>query len=245
MLTVSETDLGTGEPVWCSTPAVTGAAEIVWGKPGRIAVLAPHPDDETLAVGGTLSMLVRRGFEVDVIAVTDGEGSHPTSRTTTPAQLREVRAEEQLRALGDLGIPSHRVTRLGVPDGHVRSDVDLPERLATLFADVDIVLAPFAEDGHPDHDATGQAATSAARRVGVRLVSYLVWAWHWATPATELPWSRFRRSSLDVHAQQAKANAIARFTSQIADLSSLPGDERILPAPVLRRFFRDFETMIE
>ena len=190
-------------------------------------------------------MLVRRGFTVDVVAVTDGEASHPGSPTTTPDQLRDVRAGEQLRALADLGIAEHHVTRLGVADGRVKDDPELPERFVALFEGADIVLAPFAGDGHPDHDAAGLAAASAARQAGVRLVSYLVWAWHWATRATALPWSCFRRSTLDVPARMAKGNAIARFTSQITDLSSLPGDERVLPPPVLRRFFRDFETMLE
>lgn len=103
MLTLSATDLGTSERVWLRSIAVTRAPEVDWGKRGRVVVVvvAPHPDDETLAAGGTISMLVRRGFTVDVVAVTDGEASHPGSRTTTPDQRREVRAGEQLRALAE------------------------------------------------------------------------------------------------------------------------------------------------
>lgn len=238
MFVVSESSLGTDERAWLSTPAVTEAAAMDWGEPGKVVVLSPHPDDETLAVGGTLAMLAHRGFTVEVVAVTDGEGSHPRSPTLFPMELAARRAAEQRRAVATLGIT--RLHRLGIPDGAVAS-ADLVTRLGPLVAGARLVLAPWSSDGHPDHDAVGRAALACHPHV----LSYLVWAWHWAQPGgDDLPWTRLRRTVLDEDARSAKARAIACFASQIAPLSERPGDERILPPAVLARFARPFETVL-
>lgn len=240
MWVLSETSLGTSERRWRHEPAVTEAPEMDWGLPARVVVVAPHPDDETLALGGTLSMLVRRGFEIRIVAVTDGEGSHPRSATISRAELAARRPLEQAAALAELGIGDGRIERLRIGDGAV-SAVDLASQLAPLVKEADFVLAPFARDGHPDHDACGRAAEA----VHSRVFSYVVWAWHWGTPGSDaLPWRRLRRSTLDAEARHAKARAIAKFQTQIAPLSSLPGDEALLPATVLDRFARPFETVI-
>ena len=42
------------------------------GPRGRAVIVAPHPDDEVFAVGGTMALLDWAGYEVEVVAVTDG-----------------------------------------------------------------------------------------------------------------------------------------------------------------------------
>ncbi|TMQ55341.1 MAG: hypothetical protein E6K72_06525, partial [Candidatus Eisenbacteria bacterium] len=39
----------------------------------RILVLAPHPDDESLAVGGLVQRALARGIDPQLVFVTDGE----------------------------------------------------------------------------------------------------------------------------------------------------------------------------
>jgi GlcNAc-PI de-N-acetylase len=46
-----------------------------------VVVVAAHPDDEVLGVGGTIAILAAAGARLRLIAVTDGEGSHPGCRT--------------------------------------------------------------------------------------------------------------------------------------------------------------------
>jgi LmbE family N-acetylglucosaminyl deacetylase len=210
-------------------------------------VLAPHPDDEILAVGGLLATLARSGWGIDVVAVTDGEGSHPRSRTVTPPELAERRDRERAAALQRLGIGDARVTRLGCPDSAVSGVHDLAARLtAHLGHDrgVRVCLAPWERDGHPDHDAVGRAARAACGGAGVPLLEYPVWAWHWAHPdGDELPWSRARRFVLDDDTRSAKRRAIAAYGSQVEPLGSGVGDEAILPPAVLARFHRPFEIL--
>jgi len=78
---------------------------------GRLVVVAPHPDDETLGVGGCMAAFAAAGGDVLVVSVTDGEAA-PVSCTDLPA----VRRRELSMAVDCLA-PSARIERLGLPDG--------------------------------------------------------------------------------------------------------------------------------
>ncbi len=243
-LTVGADALGTPEAAWLACPRLAACAAWDPGAPGRVVVLAPHPDDEVLGVGGTLRRLARAGAAITLVAITDGEASHPRSPTTSPAQLARLRAAERERALAALDIAALDVIRLGIRDGGVAAS-DLAARLAPIVRGAELCLAPWERDGHPDHDATGRAAIAACASAGVRLLRYPVWAWHWASPASDdLPWPRARRIALDADTIAAKRAAIAAYRSQHAPLSAAAGDEPILPAAVLARFERPFEVVL-
>ena len=74
----------------------------------RLVVVAPHPDDEILGVGVTASRFAAAGVEVVVLAVTDGDASHPDSPTMSPRRLAGLRVEESRRACALLGLPAGR-----------------------------------------------------------------------------------------------------------------------------------------
>lgn len=211
---------------------------------GRAVVVAPHPDDETLGVGGLLAAWAGAGVEVVVVAVTDGEGSHPGSPTLGPAELARRRVDERSAALAALGLPGATVVRCGLPDGEVAARVDdLAVTLVGLLRPGDLCLAPIAGDGHPDHDATAAAAGRAAAAVrGVGPVSYAVWLWHWAVPG-DVDWAGAVRVVLAAPDRDAKRVAVDTFTTQVAPLSSDPRDAAILPPEVLARLVRDVEVL--
>ena len=50
-------------------------AGIVGARP--FVVLSPHPDDESLGMGGLIALARRNHQDVSIVAVTDGAGSHP------------------------------------------------------------------------------------------------------------------------------------------------------------------------
>jgi LmbE family N-acetylglucosaminyl deacetylase len=146
------------------------------------------------------------------------------------------------------------VERLGLRDGGVR---DEEKRWATVTSAVMRAisrlegrgpvwcLAPLPRDGHPDHDAAGQAAVIAANGVA-RMLTYPVWMWHWATPGDlRVPWSLARRVVLPPAVYDAKKAAVECFRTQIAPLSNHPADAAILPPPVLRRLTRDTEIVFD
>jgi LmbE family N-acetylglucosaminyl deacetylase len=92
-------------------------------------VLAPHPDDESLACGGLIAALATQGLPVRVVALSDGSASHPGSRRFPPMRLRGRREVELLAAVGELGLGPAAVRFLRLPDSRV------PRRGEPGFAD--------------------------------------------------------------------------------------------------------------
>ena len=80
--------------------------------------MAPHPDDEIFGAAGLLQSLLVRGISLEIVAVSDGEASHP-SAPWRGIDLRSVRERETVHALQRLGWKAPTVTRLGLPDGQI------------------------------------------------------------------------------------------------------------------------------
>jgi LmbE family N-acetylglucosaminyl deacetylase len=235
---------GTAEHDWAACERLRSLPPLDWGVVGKVVVLAPHPDDETLGVGGTLASLVARATRIEVVALTEGERSHPNSSTHSARQLAALRASERAQALAALGLARAHVIRLGLADGSLSTNNNMTQHLTTIMRGATHCLATWRQDGHPDHDAAGRAAAQACATQGVALLEYPVWAWNWARPdGDDLPWQRARRSDLSRAARRAKANALRVYRSQTAALSSAPGDQAILPRRVLDHFARDFEVV--
>jgi len=213
----------------------------------RLVVVAPHPDDEVLGAGGLIQAALSEHAEVEVIAVTDGEASHPESASVASRNLAVVRGDESLTALERLGWTRPSITRLHLPDGKVSAHRDQLDRaLAAMLLPNDLCVAPWRRDGHPDHEVCGESALKANRSVGARALEYLVWAWHWADPdGSDIPWDRCRRLDLNSRARARKRWATAAFESQTRSLGPGLGDQAVLPAPLMRRFWRPYEVYVD
>jgi len=92
----------------------------------RLLVIAPHPDDETLAAGGLMQRVHGTGGRVNVVYLTDGdgypEGVQQEGHVETPAAADyrgygRRRRREARRALSTLGLDRASYTFLGFPDG--------------------------------------------------------------------------------------------------------------------------------
>ncbi|MFE9914766.1 PIG-L deacetylase family protein [Micromonospora sp. NPDC005553] len=232
---------GTDERRWAawSAPATWERLSLTFTGATAPLVVAPHPDDEVLGVGGLLSMV----DGAQVIVVTDGEASHPGSRVYGRAELAAIRRAETAAACQLLGVPRSDVHHLGQPDGAV-DETSLTEVLCRRLRPGQWCLTTWRGDGHPDHEAVGRAAALACQHTGAVLLEFPIWAWHWAVPdAPEVPWHRARRVDLTEGARAAKARAINEFPSQILPLGPEPADAAILPPNVLARFARPYETV--
>lgn len=239
---------GTAPQAWradaalAAVPAV--ALEAIVPPGARVLLAAPHPDDEILAWGGLLAMLAQRGIDNVLVAVTDGDGSHPGSPLWPAERLRATRPRETLAALAALDA-APEVLRLGVVDGGVRqAEADLARRLAALLRPGDVIVTTWRHDGHPDHEATARACAAAALACGATLLETPVWGWHWTSPGDGMmPLSRARKLALPPGLLARKRAALACFTSQLeADASTGAGP--IVPAQVLERLLQPFELFI-
>ncbi len=221
----------TAEPAWREWVARLPRAEL---RPRSVLIVSPHPDDETLGLGAALADWAAADISVRVVAVTDGEGSHPGRPGLGP-----LRCSEQNRALAELGIV-HPPIRLRLPDTDLaRHSDELVAALVDLTECDDLVVAPWEHDGHGDHDAVGMAAAKAAQRTGAGLASYPIWAWQWARPS-DLEGLALHRIQGSHRARTAKAAAIAHFRSQLDPYRDCAP---ILPPGVVAHFRRIHEVL--
>jgi LmbE family N-acetylglucosaminyl deacetylase len=206
---------------------------------GPLVVVAPHPDDESLGVGGAIARALASGRDVRVICVTDGEAAFGDRRRSARAKLASRRRDEQGAALAILrgdGPGDVELVRLGLPDGAVAAhERELTVALERLIVGADEVLAPHRHDGHPDHESCARAAVMAAgagdggRRPAFG--EYVIWGWH--RPSRPLRWERARRVQLDDVTYSRKWAAIEVHRSQ---LDSPPGRAAVLPPEVMAPF---------
>ena len=232
---------GNGTPesawqAWLQAGVITTADLQEWLHPNvRLVVVAPHPDDEVLACGGLMSMHRAQGGEIAVIAVTDGEASHASSSQWHAASLAATRRAESSAGLKRLGLHDVAVTRLATPDGQVsHHTLRLSLQLQILLHPGDLVVTTWRFDGHPDHEATGLAASLACQAVGSRLMEAPVWMWHWASPGDPfVPWHRLQRLPLQPQARDGKRAALAAHASQLDPFARPEGP--VLGAAIVAR----------
>ena len=118
-----------------------------------VLVIAAHPDDAEISVGGSLLRWTASGRRVGVIDLTRGEMG---TRGRREDRTREAEAATKL-----LGLTVRR--NLELPDGRVEARLEARETLARILREhrPRLVLAQHVEDLHPDHAACGVLAREA------------------------------------------------------------------------------------
>ncbi len=108
-------------------------------------VVAPHPDDAELGMGGTIVRLMGQGWSVGILDLTSGE--------PTPLGSPEIRRTETAAASEALGCPWRK--NLGLPNRSLEPTLVHRRALAAVFRKVRprVLFAPYWEDAHPDHAA--------------------------------------------------------------------------------------------
>ncbi|GAB2837867.1 PIG-L deacetylase family protein [Streptomyces daliensis] len=237
---------GTPEEQWAAWPGLARFPEWDLSSLRRVVVVAAHPDDEVLGLGGTLARLAEANVRLRLVAVTDGEASHPDSTAPIARDLARVRRAETLSALDELGAGDTEVISLGLPDsGVAEGESRLTARLTELTEGFDVCAAPWSGDAHADHEAAGRAASAAGTANGVPVLHYPVWTWHWSHPGdSRVPWDRAARVSLDARARARKRAALDCFVSQLQPLGDAHADAPVLPPGELAHFLRDFEVVL-
>lgn len=92
----------------------------------RLLVIAPHPDDESLAAGGQIQQALAAGAQVFVVFLTCGDGfdwdamvlaRRPKASPAAMLELGNQRMGEARAATNVLGVAADNVFFLGYPDG--------------------------------------------------------------------------------------------------------------------------------
>lgn len=126
----------------------------------QVLVIAAHPDDEVLGMGGTIAVHASRGHEVRVVCITDG------SSTQYPGddELRERKNREAVDAAEALGVAEY--VHLDLPDmrldtlPHVEINRIVEEQLHAWQPEVVYTVQP---DVNLDHRAIFDSVAVATR----------------------------------------------------------------------------------
>lgn len=118
----------------------------------NVVVVGPHPDDQELAMGGTIALLARQGHTVTLVDMTNGE--------PTPHGSPEIRAKEAAAAAEALGVQRLQV---GLKNREVVATIEARHKVAAIYRQLrpDIVFVPYPQDAHPDHLAVHRIAWDA------------------------------------------------------------------------------------
>ena len=135
----------------------------------RLLVIAPHPDDESIATGELIQQVRQSGGEVRILLLTNGD-NNPWPQRWMERRLRigvderrrwgERRRTEVGQAMTQLGVDASALETLGWPDMGITARLrsDLEASVASLLACLDecqpnLVALPALGDHHPDHSA--------------------------------------------------------------------------------------------
>jgi LmbE family N-acetylglucosaminyl deacetylase len=132
-------------------------------EPTRVLVLAAHPDDEVLGMGGTIAVhATQRGDAVRIVCVTDGSSTQYPGDAATRAQ----KEAEARRAAAELGVDDY--VHLDLPDmrldtlAHVEVNRVVEEHVRAF--EPAIVYTP-QPDVNQDHRALFASVAVATRPV--------------------------------------------------------------------------------
>jgi N-acetylglucosamine malate deacetylase 1 len=169
----------------------------------RVLVVAAHPDDEVIAIGGNLALHQRLGSEVLTLFVTLDAPSADVGR--------KGEAERAAHLLGF----DHRF--LGFPDG----SVSLHERaVARAIAEAirsfrpELIYCPFPGDHHRDHQSAAACTGAAVEMTSYRreVWCYELWSCLWPNIGVDIS------SVIDT-----KRKAINCYASQVAYVDYVEG----------------------
>ncbi|MET1756693.1 PIG-L deacetylase family protein [Novosphingobium sp. RD2P27] len=120
----------------------------------RVAIVAPHPDDEILGCGGTMARLIAEGAHVEVVVVTRGQP--PRFQAEFVEQVRR----ETLAAHRLMGVANTRFLDLPAAELDQLSQSSLNQAIDGALAAIqpDTIFIPFLGDIHADHQAVFNAA---------------------------------------------------------------------------------------
>jgi LmbE family N-acetylglucosaminyl deacetylase len=178
-----------------------------------ILVIAPHPDDEIIGLGGFIIKALKAKKKVSVLFLTDGESSgafHNTER------IKAERINITNQVLSELSIPVENIFRMHLSDGSVPREGDgnyaeTSERITQLIEKIkpDFVFATHYHDYWPyDHLACFELTREAVQKSKHNTELWLYWVWTWYNLNLSRLIRSFKVSKIDIAAEFAQKNRL-------------------------------------
>lgn len=180
----------------------------------KALIIAPHPDDESLGLGGTIKRMTNLKIDVSVLIVS---GHMPP--LYTPAEYKKT-VKESKKAFKFLGIqkfkfldiPATKLNEVPVSELNYRINSFVKE------SNPDVVFIPFP-DRHIDHRIVFDSSIVASRPVGKKYPKYVflyetLSETHWNVPDVEPNFSPNLFINIDKEIK-SKLKALSFYKSQI------------------------------
>lgn len=134
-------------------------------KVNKILVIAPHPDDESIGMGG---FLTKYKSKCEVLLLTNGACGNPQ---WSKEKTIEVRKQEFQDAMTYIGIEKYYM--LGVMDQEARKHLSVLKKY--LESKYDYIFVPSRYDIHPDHSCLYKYVKRHKNKKSI-IVEYEVWS---------------------------------------------------------------------
>jgi N-acetylglucosamine malate deacetylase 1 len=186
----------------------------------RVLVVAPHPDDETLGVGGTIAKLSSQGYEVNILVVS-GHLPPLYERSDYDRTVKEANKAFNILGVSKSNFLEMPCTMIGDLPIH-----EVNQKISDAIFDIkpNIVFCPYP-DRHIDHRLIFDSVMVATRPVGMGKKIETVAAYetlsetHWNAPHIEPNFTP--NWVIDIsNFIEVKIEALNCFKSQISDFPS-------------------------
>jgi N-acetylglucosamine malate deacetylase 1 len=183
----------------------------------RVLIIAPHPDDESLGVGGTISKFVRQGHDVKILIVS---GHLPPLYKRADYNKTVSEAKKAFSILGVtkskfLEVPATKINEIPIHEFNKKISDEITD------FEPHIVFCPYP-DRHVDHQLIFESVMVATRPVGVGRNIEILAAYetlsetHWNAPHIEPNFTP--NWVIDISDEiEIKLSAIRCYDSQISD----------------------------
>ena len=199
----------------------------------KILVVAPHPDDETIALGGTIAKFSNRGFEVHVLVVS---GHLPPLYKLEDYERTVTEAHQAFNILGVSDSKFLEIPATMIGDSPVH---ELNSKIFQMVSNVQpkMVFCPYP-DRHVDHRMVFESVMVATRPIGIGKNIEIIAAYetlsetHWNAPHIEPNFTPNWVIDITDHIE-TKLKALKCYESQI---SEFPNPRSIEAIEALAKF---------
>lgn len=188
-------------------------------KNKNILIIAPHPDDETISMGGSINRFIKEKFNVHILIIS---GHLPPLYSENDFNIT---VKEAKKAFKILGVTSYRF--LKIPATYVK-DFETSKLNSLIFSEIqklkpDTVFIPFP-DRHIDHRIIFDSSVVSVRPNGKffpkKVLSYETLSeTHWNVPGVEPSFNPDYFIDISKNIKN-KLSALSSYKSQIKNNST-------------------------
>ena len=122
----------------------------------KIAIVAPHPDDETLGCGGTIIKYLKKKYEVHWIIATKPK-KNLKKKETYLKEIKKVNNFYNFKKIQHLKLPAIEL------DNYPKSKII--KKFKDIFSEIsaNYVFIPFDHDAHSDHEVINHCVISSLK----------------------------------------------------------------------------------